>query len=65
MSFAIHGPHERIETHNKRERFALQLFDRLWLQYRSRVQYVQVYEKRTGQPPTAREFPVVGAGAQR
>ena len=26
---------------------------------------VQVYEKRTGQPPTAREFPVVGAGAQR
>jgi len=45
MSFAIHGPHERIETHNKRERFALQLFDRLWLQYRSRVQYVQVYEK--------------------
>ncbi|MBI3550484.1 MAG: DUF1338 domain-containing protein [Elusimicrobia bacterium] len=39
------APHRPVETTDARERFALDLFDDLWLRYRGRVSYVQTYEK--------------------
>lgn len=49
MNHATHkpeliGPHQAIEARNARERFALELFDRLWDRYRQRVSYVATYE---------------------
>lgn len=40
----IPGPHGKIETPDPKERFALELFDILWDQYRNRVPYVLSYE---------------------
>jgi hypothetical protein len=45
QSQAALGPHRRITAESARDRFALELFDRLWEQYRSRVSYVQMYEE--------------------
>ena len=39
------GPHGQIPTSDARERFAAELFDRLWDRYRSRVEYVATYER--------------------
>lgn len=39
------GPHQAIEARNARERFTLELFDRLWDRYRQRVTYVATYER--------------------
>ncbi|MDA1051782.1 MAG: DUF1338 domain-containing protein [Planctomycetota bacterium] len=39
------GPHQDIEARNERERFTLELFDRLWDRYRRRVAYVATYER--------------------
>jgi hypothetical protein len=39
------GPHRAIEARNERERFTLELFDRLWDGYRQRVSYVAIYER--------------------
>ncbi|MBI2479799.1 MAG: DUF1338 domain-containing protein [Planctomycetia bacterium] len=39
------GPHQAIETRTARERFTLDLFDRLWDRYRRRVAYVATYER--------------------
>lgn len=39
------GPHQALYSKNASERFALNLFDRLWEKYRSRVTYVNSYEK--------------------
>jgi hypothetical protein len=39
------GPHRAIEARNERERFTLELFDRLWNGYRQRVAYVATYER--------------------
>lgn len=38
------GPHQAIGARNERERFTLELFDRLWDRYRQRVTYVATYE---------------------
>ena len=38
------GPHQRITATNDRERFAIEVFDRLWIRYRSRVEHVVTYE---------------------
>lgn len=45
MTTVILGPHAAIPAADERERFAAELFDRLWDRYRSRVSYVQVYER--------------------
>jgi len=42
---AAAGPHGRIAAENVRDRFTLELFDRLWSEYRRRVSYVQMYEQ--------------------
>jgi hypothetical protein len=39
------GPHQRIAVDSPRDRFTLALFDRLWVEYRRRVSYVQTYEQ--------------------
>ena len=39
-----HGPHGAVAPVNRREEFALHLFDRLWEGYRSRVPYAATYE---------------------
>lgn len=39
------GPHQAIRAANARERFTLELFDRLWERYRQRVSYVASYEE--------------------
>lgn len=39
------GPHQAIEARNSRERFTLDLLDRLWDRYRQRVTYVANYER--------------------
>lgn len=39
------GPHQRIEAEGARDRFALQLFDRLWERYRDKMPYVTAYEE--------------------
>lgn len=44
MSSGIPGPHASIATDVPQERFALNLFDRLWDKYRERVSHVRVYE---------------------
>jgi len=41
----ISAPHQTIETRDARERFAVALFDALWISYRERVSYVRDYEK--------------------
>jgi hypothetical protein len=41
----ISGPHQRLATAASREKFLAAVFDALWDRYRSRVSYVQVYEK--------------------
>ncbi|MCB9872560.1 MAG: DUF1338 domain-containing protein [Planctomycetaceae bacterium] len=41
----LRGPHQAIEARTARERFALELFDRLWDRYRRRVAYVATYER--------------------
>ena len=38
------GPHHALNSKNASERFVLNLFDRLWEKYRSRVSYVNNYE---------------------
>ncbi|QDU27726.1 hypothetical protein ETAA8_28160 [Anatilimnocola aggregata] len=42
---AISGPHERLAGDANREQFLAAVFDALWERYRSRVSYVQTYEK--------------------
>ena len=42
---AILGPHRGIASDDPRERFAADLFDRLWDVYRGRVAYVRTYEE--------------------
>jgi len=42
--FELPGPHRAIQARNERERFTLELFDRLWARYRQRVSYVATYE---------------------
>lgn len=39
------GPHGQIPVADERERFAADLFDRLWDRYRDRVEYVRTYER--------------------
>lgn len=39
------GPHGRIAADNERDRFTLELFDRLWKRYRERVEHVATYER--------------------
>lgn len=39
------GPHQAIEARTERERFTLELLDRLWDRYRRRVAYVATYER--------------------
>jgi Domain of unknown function (DUF1338) len=46
---AISGPHQRLASAAPRERFLAAVFDALWDRYRSRVSYVQAYEKMVGQ----------------
>lgn len=41
----LSAPHRPIEIGSERERFAVDLFDNLWLRYRARVSYVQKYEE--------------------
>lgn len=41
----ISGPHQRLATAAPREKFLAAVFDALWDRYRSRVSYVQAYEK--------------------
>ena len=38
------GPHSALNSKNASQRFVLNLFDRLWEKYRSRVSYVNNYE---------------------
>jgi len=45
MTTAIVGPHKNVPTSTAREKFCAELFDTLWDTYRSRVSYVQTYEK--------------------
>ena len=42
---SVRGPHQAIEVNGEQERFAAELFDRLWAQYRDRVSYVADYEQ--------------------
>ena len=42
---SIQGPHRGLAGSGEQERLASELFDRLWDRYRSRVSYVQDYEK--------------------
>lgn len=42
---AISGPHQRLASDSPREKFLAAVFDSLWDRYRSRVSYVQAYEK--------------------
>jgi hypothetical protein len=42
---AILGPHRAIDAKSEQERFAIDLFDRLWDRYRRRVSYVNDYER--------------------
>ncbi|MEX0703765.1 MAG: DUF1338 domain-containing protein [Planctomycetales bacterium] len=39
------GPHSAISMSDDRERFAAEMFDRLWARYRGRVSHVGVYER--------------------
>jgi hypothetical protein len=39
------GPHQRLASDSPREQFLAAVFDSLWDRYRSRVSYVQAYEK--------------------
>lgn len=39
------GPHQAIKVRTARERFTLELFDRLWDRYSRRVSYVATYER--------------------
>lgn len=45
----ISGPHQRLASAAPREQFLAAVFDALWARYRSRVSYVQAYEKMVGQ----------------
>src|SRR5262245_35660627 len=45
MSAKSLGPHQAIPVSDDRERFLAELFDLLWDRYRSRVSYVQTYER--------------------
>jgi hypothetical protein len=38
-------PHKSVEIGNERERFLVDLFDALWVEYRGRVSYVRKYEE--------------------
>lgn len=40
----VSGPHHAIATTDDRERFTLELFDRLWDRFRTRVSHVATYE---------------------
>ena len=44
-SLMISEPHAALPVTTARERFAARLFDTLWDRYRTRVSYVQTYEK--------------------
>ena len=39
------GPHAAIAAANDQERCLVRLFDRLWVRYRERVEYVRRYEQ--------------------
>uniref|UniRef100_A0A7C2JY45 2-oxoadipate dioxygenase/decarboxylase n=1 Tax=Schlesneria paludicola TaxID=360056 RepID=A0A7C2JY45_9PLAN len=39
------GPHAAIPVHSEQERCLARLFDRLWVRYRERVEYVRRYEQ--------------------
>jgi hypothetical protein len=39
------APHRVVEIRNEQERFLVELFDELWIQYRDRVSYVRQYEE--------------------
>jgi len=54
-SSSTSGPHARIHTLVPKERFALNLFDRLWDRYRERVEHVRVYEAMVNEK--VRSFP--------
>ena len=54
-SSSTSGPHARIHTLVPKERFALNLFDRLWDRYRERVEHVRVYEEMVNEK--VRSFP--------
>jgi hypothetical protein len=41
----LHAPHRHIQVQNDKERFLIELFDTLWERYRSRMDYVRMYEK--------------------
>jgi hypothetical protein len=41
----LHAPHRSVGPRDERERFLVRLFDTLWARYRSRMEYVRVYER--------------------
>src|SRR5262245_14954410 len=45
MSAELAAPHQAVEIADERERFLVDLFDALWVEYRSRVSYVRKYEE--------------------
>ncbi len=45
MGFEAPLPHAALSPETERDRFAADLFDRLWVGYRQRVPYVQAYER--------------------
>jgi hypothetical protein len=44
MSGNLAAPHRAVEAADDREKFLVDLFDALWVEYRGRVKYVQMYE---------------------
>ncbi|HVJ83633.1 MAG TPA: DUF1338 domain-containing protein [Planctomycetia bacterium] len=42
---ALAAPHRVVEPKDERERFLVELFDALWVEYRERVTYVRQYEE--------------------
>jgi len=45
MSADLAAPHQVVEIRDEREGFLVDLFDALWVEYRSRVAYVRKYEE--------------------
>lgn len=45
LSGVLEAPHRHIAVGTEKENFVLRLFDDLWARYRTRVSYVQMYEK--------------------
>ncbi len=42
---SLHAPHQHMNVRNDKERFLIELFDTLWARYRTRMEYVRMYEK--------------------